>query len=123
MVSPTRATTAATPPRTTTVQPFFDARTGTWSYLVADIATRAAAVIDPVLDFDIKAGRTSTEGADEILTCLRTQGLTLQWILETHAHADHLSAARHIQQQAGGRIAIGRHITEVQATFRTLYNL
>jgi len=111
------------PQRSATVQPFFDARTGTWSYLVADTATRAAAVIDPVLDFDIKAARTSTEGADEILACLRAQGLTLQWILETHAHADHLSAARHIQRQAGGRIAIGEHITQVQATFRKLYNL
>ena len=109
--------------RSTSVQPFFDTRTGTWSYVVADLATKAAAVIDPVLDFDMKSARTSTQGADEILACLRAHGLVLQWILETHAHADHLSAARYLQQQAGGRIAIGQHITQVQATFRKLYNL
>jgi glyoxylase-like metal-dependent hydrolase (beta-lactamase superfamily II) len=107
----------------TAIQPFYDESTGTFSYVIADLATKAAAVIDPVLDFDIKAGRTSTRGADAILAHLAAQGLTLQWILETHAHADHLSAARHIQRQAGGRIAIGEHITQVQATFRKLYNL
>jgi glyoxylase-like metal-dependent hydrolase (beta-lactamase superfamily II) len=107
----------------TAIQPFYDESTGTFSYVIADLATKAAAVIDPVLDFDIKAGRTSTRGADAILAHLAAQGLTLQWILETHAHADHLSAARHIQRQAGGRIAIGEHIKQVQATFRKLYNL
>jgi glyoxylase-like metal-dependent hydrolase (beta-lactamase superfamily II) len=107
----------------TTIRPFFDAATGTCSYVIADTATKAAAVIDPVLDFDMKAGRTTTRGADAILAHLREHGLTLQWILETHAHADHLSAARHIQAEAGGRIGIGAHITQVQATFRKLYNL
>jgi glyoxylase-like metal-dependent hydrolase (beta-lactamase superfamily II) len=107
----------------TAIQPFYDESTGTFSYVIADLATKAAAVIDPVLDFDIKAGRTSTRGADAILAHLAARGLTLQWILETHAHADHLSAARHIQRQAGGRIAIGEHIKQVQATFRKLYNL
>ena len=105
------------------IQPFYDAATGTFSYVIADQATKAAAVIDPVLDFDMKSGRTSTGGADAILDHLRAHGLTLHWILETHAHADHLSAARHLQQQAGGRIGIGAHITQVQATFRKLYNL
>ena len=107
----------------TAIQPFFDGATGTFSYVIADVATKAAAVVDPVLDFEIKAGRTSTRGADRILAHLRSNGLTLQWILETHAHADHLSAARHLQNQAGGRIAIGAHITQVQAAFRKLYNL
>ena len=107
----------------TTIQPFFDAASGTYSYVIGDAATKAAAVVDPVLDFDMKAGRTGTRGADAILAHLRERGLTLQWILETHAHADHLSAARHIQGQAGGRIGIGAHITQVQATFRKLYNL
>jgi glyoxylase-like metal-dependent hydrolase (beta-lactamase superfamily II) len=107
----------------TAIQPFFDEGTGTFSYVIADVATKAAAVVDPVLDFEIKAGRTSTRGADRILAHLRENGLALQWILETHAHADHLSAARHLQQQAGGRIAIGAHITQVQAAFRKLYSL
>jgi glyoxylase-like metal-dependent hydrolase (beta-lactamase superfamily II) len=107
----------------TSIQPFYDDGTGTFSYVIADAATKAAAVVDPVLDFDIKAGRTGTQGADAILAHLAAQGLALQWVLETHAHADHLSAARHIQRQAGGRIAIGEHITQVQATFRKLYNL
>jgi glyoxylase-like metal-dependent hydrolase (beta-lactamase superfamily II) len=107
----------------TTIQPFHDAATGTFSYVIEDVATKTAAVVDPVLDFDMKSGRTSTGGADALLAHLRERGLALRWILETHAHADHLSAARHLQQQAGGRIGIGEHITQVQATFRKLYNL
>jgi glyoxylase-like metal-dependent hydrolase (beta-lactamase superfamily II) len=107
----------------TAIRPFFDEHTGTFSYVVADVATKHAAVVDPVLDFDMKSSRTSTRGADAILAHLRAEGLTLQWILETHAHADHLSAARHVQDRAGGRIAIGEHIRQVQATFRKLYNL
>ncbi len=107
----------------TTIQAFFDPRTWTVAYVVADPATRQAAVIDPVLDFDFKSGRTSTEQADRITAHVREQGLTVQWILETHAHADHLSAARHLQQQLGGRIAIGEHIRDVQAVFKKLYNL
>lgn len=107
----------------TTTQGFFDAVTGTISHVVWDRASRCAALIDPVLDFDYKAGRTGTTSADRLLDCVREHGLTVQWILETHAHADHLSAARYCQQQAGGRIAIGEKIREVQATFMTLYNL
>lgn len=107
----------------TTIQAFFDPRTGTVAYVVADLASRQAAVIDPVLDFDFKSGRTSTEQADRVIAHVREQGLTVQWILETHAHADHLSAARHLQQQLGGRIAIGEHIKDVQAVFKKLYNL
>lgn len=105
------------------VQAFHDDRTGTVSYVVHDTVTMHAAVIDPVLDFDFRSGRTSTVQADLILTCLRAQGLTLEWILETHAHADHLSAAGYLQDQAGGRIGIGERIRQVQATFKQLYNL
>ena len=107
----------------THVQAFHDEKTGTVSYVVADAATRCAAIIDPVLDFDFKSGRTRTEQADRLLAHVHAEGLTVQWILETHAHADHLSAARHLQERVGGRIAIGEHIREVQATFKKLYNL
>jgi glyoxylase-like metal-dependent hydrolase (beta-lactamase superfamily II) len=104
------------------IQGFHDPATGTVSYVVHDPATRQAAVIDPVLDYDPTAGRTTTRSADLLLTHLREQRLSLQWILETHAHADHLSAAPYLKQQAGGLVAIGEHIREVQATFGRLYN-
>jgi glyoxylase-like metal-dependent hydrolase (beta-lactamase superfamily II) len=107
----------------TTVQAFFDDTTGTVSYVVSDNATRRAAVIDPVLDFDFKSGTTSPVQADKVLAWLHAQHLELEWILETHAHADHLSAARYLQERAGGRIAIGEHIREVQAVFKKLFNL
>lgn len=107
----------------THVQPFFDPKTWTVSYVVSDPASGAAAVIDPVLDFDMKSGSTGTESADQVLAYLREHQLQVQWILETHAHADHLSAARYLQQQAGGKIAIGEHIRDVQAVFKKLYNL
>lgn len=105
------------------IQAFFDPKTSTVTYVVADPATRRAAVIDPVLDYDFKSGRTSTASADQVVAWVREQGLQIDWILETHAHADHLSAAQHIQQQLGGRIAIGEHIRAVQATFKKLFNL
>ena len=105
------------------IQGFHDATTGTVSYVVHDPVTRRAAVVDPVLDFEAASGRTSTHSADALLACLREQGLSLQWILETHVHADHLSAAPHLKRQAGGQIAIGEHIREVQAGFGRLYNL
>jgi glyoxylase-like metal-dependent hydrolase (beta-lactamase superfamily II) len=107
----------------TAIEPFYDPATGTVSYVVSDIATRAAAVIDPVLDFEIRSGRTRTDSADRIVSHVRNAGLTVQWILETHAHADHLSSARYIQGQVGGRIAIGENIRQVQAVFKKLYNL
>lgn len=107
----------------TTVQPFFDDKTWTVTYVIADTASRCSAIVDPVLDFDFKSGRTSTVQADKVLAYVREQGLRVQWILETHAHADHLSGARYLQAQVGGRIAIGERITEVQATFKKLYNL
>lgn len=108
---------------TAEIQAFFDPKTFTVSYVVADPATARAAVIDPVLDFDFKSGRTSTASADRIVEFLRQRGLQLDWILETHAHADHLSGACHIQQQAGGRIAIGSNIRQVQGVFKKLFNM
>ena len=107
----------------TTATPFFDPDTGTVSYVVSDSATRAAAIIDPVLDFEFRSGRTQTRSADRIIEHVRDAGLTVQWILETHAHADHLSSARYIHGVLGGRIAIGENIRQVQAVFKRLYNL
>ena len=107
----------------TTIQAFFDSSTWTVSYVVSDKATRAAAVIDPVLDYDFKSGHTGTKSADQVLAYLAQQQLTMEWILETHAHADHLSGARYLQEKVGGKIAIGENIREVQATFKKLYNL
>jgi glyoxylase-like metal-dependent hydrolase (beta-lactamase superfamily II) len=109
-------------PRATT-NAFYDPATGTVTYVVSDPVTRHAAVIDPVLDFDAKSGHTGTDSADRVLAYLQAQGLTLDWILETHAHADHLTAAPYVKRQAGGRIAIGERIREVQASFKKLFNL
>lgn len=107
----------------TTTRAFYDTQTGTVSYVVWDRATRRAAVIDPVLDFDFKSGRTGTASADAVLACLSDEQLQVDWILETHAHADHLSAARYLQGRVGGRIAIGENIRAVQAVFKKIYNL
>ena len=101
----------------------YHAETGTVSYVVWDSATRYAAVIDPVLDFDFRSGHTGTESVSRLVTCLDDNALSLQWILETHAHADHLSGAHELKLRAGGRIAIGENIREVQATFKKLYGL
>jgi len=105
-----------------TTQGFFDPNTWTVTYVVWDHATRCAAVVDPVLDYDFKSGHTSTASADRVLAYLRETGLKTEWILETHAHADHLSGARHLQERAGGRIAIGENIRAVQAISKKLYN-
>lgn len=105
------------------IESFFDPTTGTVTYVVYDEAGGHAAVIDPVLDFNPKSGRTMTHSADEVIAFIRKTGLTLDWILETHAHADHLSAASYIQEQLGGRIAIGEHITQVQVVFKKIFNL
>ena len=107
----------------TTTQGFFDPKTWTVSHVVWDHATRHAAIIDPVLDYDFKSGHTSTTSADRVLAYLAETGLQVDWILETHAHADHLSGARYLQERVGGRIAIGENIREVQATFKKIYNL
>jgi glyoxylase-like metal-dependent hydrolase (beta-lactamase superfamily II) len=107
----------------TTTQAFFDPNTWTVSYVLWCRATRRAAIIDPVLDFDFKSGHTGTASADQVLAYVRDHALHVDWILETHAHADHLSGARYLQERTGGRIAIGENIRQVQATFKKLYNL
>jgi glyoxylase-like metal-dependent hydrolase (beta-lactamase superfamily II) len=105
------------------VHPFRHESTGTWSYVVADPASRRSAIVDPVLDFDPRSGRSSAAGASALADCVREGGLTNEWILETHAHADHLSAAPWLQAAVGGKIAIGQGICEVQRTFRDILNL
>lgn len=105
------------------IEAFFDPQTWTVSYVLWDAETHRAALIDPVLDYNFKSGHTDTASADKLLDFVRRQDLAVDWILETHAHADHLSAARYLQGQVGGHIAIGEHIREVQAVFKKLYNL
>lgn len=105
------------------IESFFDPTTGTVTYVVYDEVGGHAAVIDPVLDFNPKSGRTLTHSADAVITFIAKTQLTLDWILETHAHADHLSAASYIQEQLGGRIAIGEHIQQVQVVFKKIFNL
>jgi glyoxylase-like metal-dependent hydrolase (beta-lactamase superfamily II) len=100
-----------------TVQPFFDRATGTASYLVSDPASGEAAIIDPVLDFEPGAARISTASSDSILRGVRDQGLSVRYVLETHAHADHLSAADHLRRKTGAKVVIGSRITEVQKAF------
>jgi glyoxylase-like metal-dependent hydrolase (beta-lactamase superfamily II) len=105
------------------VQPFFDPVTGTVSYVVYEQPGSACAVIDPVLDYDPKSSRTTTGSADRIVAFVREQQLQLQWILETHAHADHLTAAPWLREQLGGKIAIGGRIRTVQGVFQKIFNL
>ncbi|MES2511816.1 MAG: MBL fold metallo-hydrolase [Pseudomonadota bacterium] len=105
------------------IQAFFDSATWTVTYVVADVQARRAAIIDPVLDYDPKSGQTATGSADKVLAFLAAQGLQADWILETHAHADHLSAAHYMKQHTGARIAIGERIRAVQSTFRAVFNL
>lgn len=107
----------------TDVRAFFDEATNTVSYVIADPATGAATLIDPVLDFDPISGRTSTASADRLLGHVRADGLRVEWILETHIHADHLSAAPYLKGKVGGRIGIGEHIRRVQETFKALFNM
>jgi glyoxylase-like metal-dependent hydrolase (beta-lactamase superfamily II) len=104
------------------VKGFFDEETFTASYVVADPETGIAAIVDSVLDFDQPSGRTSTASADAIIAYVRERGLTVEWLLETHAHADHLSAAPYLQDRLGGRIAIGREILTVQKVFGEIFN-
>jgi glyoxylase-like metal-dependent hydrolase (beta-lactamase superfamily II) len=105
------------------VAPFHHAATGTWSYIVTDPATRVTAIIDPVLDYDWKSARTATQAADQLIAHCREHGLDVRWILETHAHADHLSAAQYLKREIGGEVAIGAGITSVQRTFKRLFGL
>jgi len=104
------------------VTAFFDDATNTVSYIVRDPAGRNCAVVDSVLDFDYASGRTDTASADAVIAFIRDNGLELAWILESHVHADHLSAAPYIQQQLGGKIGIGQNITMVQDTFGKVFN-
>jgi glyoxylase-like metal-dependent hydrolase (beta-lactamase superfamily II) len=105
------------------VSAFFDKATNTVSYLVADPSGSAAAVIDPVLDFDPASGRTSTSSADKIADAVRERGLHIEWLLETHVHADHLSASAYLKERLGGKIGIGEHVTRVQEVFSRLFDM
>ena len=104
------------------IKAFFDQPTYTVTYVVHDKETKCAAIIDSVFDFDPASGRTSFDSADEVIAYVKEQGLTVQWLLETHAHADHLSAAPYLQEKLGGKIAIGEHIVTVQDVFGKLFN-
>lgn len=101
----------------------FDEATHTVSYVVWDPATRRAAIIDPVLDYDHRTGRVSHRSADDLLGFVADQGLSVDWVLETHAHADHLSAAPYLKEKTGAPIGIGARITEVQRTFAPVFGL
>lgn len=105
------------------IKAFYDQITGTITYTIYDEAGGHAAIIDPVLDYDPKSGRTKTHLADQVIAFVHQQQLTIAWILETHAHADHLSAARYLQTELGGRIGIGEHITQVQSVFKKIFHL
>lgn len=104
------------------IKAFFDPATYTVTYVVHDVATKCAAIIDSVFDFDPASGRTSFDSADQVIAYVNKQGLKIEWLLETHAHADHLSAAPYLQQKLGGKIAIGEHIVTVQDVFGKLFN-
>ncbi|MFN4185976.1 MAG: MBL fold metallo-hydrolase [Hyphomonas sp.] len=104
-----------------TIKAFFDTATNTVTYLVWDAATREAVIIDPVLDFDPAPARLSTESADEVLAAAEAEGLKILWALDTHAHADHLSAADYVRQKTGAKVGIGAHITDVQKIFRPMF--
>jgi len=104
------------------VQHFFDEPTNTFSYVVRDPASQACAIIDSVLDFDYASGTTDVRSADEIVEYVRANGLSVEWILETHVHADHLSAAPYLHQKLGGKTGIGAHIRDVQEIFGKAFN-
>ena len=104
------------------IHAFFDEPTNTISYLVADPETRRAAVIDPVLDYDHKSGKGTVKSSDEILAKAAEAGYEIEWVLETHVHADHLSGAPYIKLKTGAKVAIGERIREVQKIFRPVFN-
>lgn len=107
---------------TAQIKTFFDEPTFTYSYVVSDPVTKKAAIVDSVMDYDHAAGRISYDSADAVIAYVREQGLEVEWILETHVHADHLSAAPYLREALGGKMAIGEHITTVQNTFGKLFN-
>jgi glyoxylase-like metal-dependent hydrolase (beta-lactamase superfamily II) len=104
------------------VKTFFDEATFTATHVVWDPETKAAAIIDSVKDYDPKSGRTSTGSADAVIDFVKSQGLTVEWILETHVHADHLTAAPYLKEKLGGKIAIGARINTVQGVFKKVFN-
>ncbi|UJP08316.1 MAG: MBL fold metallo-hydrolase [Nitrosomonas sp.] len=106
-----------------TIQAFYDPATWTVSYVVFDESGRNCAIIDPVLDYDPKSGRTGTHSADKLIAFIHERRLSVEWILETHAHADHLSSADYLKHQVGGKTGIGDHIPAVQKTFKKIFNL
>ncbi|MBV2131716.1 MBL fold metallo-hydrolase [Pseudomonas sp. MAP12] len=105
------------------VEAFFDPATFTYSYVVSDPESRQCALIDPVLDYDPAAGRTSHHNADKLIAYVREHGLTVQWILETHVHADHMSAGHYLKEQLGGQLGIGDQIPVIQQTFGKLFHV
>ena len=109
-------------PDNPTIRSFFDEATNTVSYLVSDPATKHAAIVDPVLDYDHSSGKASTRSADVILEAAAKDGLTIDWVLESHAHADHLSGAPYIKLKTGAKVGIGEHIRDVQKIFRPVFN-
>lgn len=104
------------------IKDFFDPISNTITYVVSDPETKACAVIDSVMDIDYPAGRITFDHADEVIAYIRSNGLTLEWLLETHVHADHLSAAPYIQEKLGGKIGIGEQVTVVQGVFGKVFN-
>lgn len=104
------------------VKAFFDESTKTVTYIVTDPKTKTCAIIDSVLDYEANSGRTRTHSADKLISYIQQENLTVAWILETHAHADHFSAAPYLQKQVGGTIAIGEHIPDIQRVFGGLFN-
>jgi glyoxylase-like metal-dependent hydrolase (beta-lactamase superfamily II) len=105
------------------IKSFFDKATWTFTYVVSDPEARVCIVIDPVLNYDPKSGRTLTQSADQVLEYITSNQLQLEWILETHAHADHLTAAKYLQDMLGGKIAIGEKVQKIQGVFKGIFNL
>lgn len=105
------------------IQDFFDPETWTYTYVVYEGEGSPCAIIDPVLNYDPKSGRTTTQSADEVIAFVKSHQLQVSWILETHAHADHLTAAPYLQSHLGGKLVIGDHITNVQTVFKGIFNL
>lgn len=105
------------------VKAFFDEATFTVSYVVSDPATKRAAIIDPVLDYEPHSGRTTTASAEALIAYVKDSQLSVDWILETHVHADHLSSAPHVRSELGGTTAIGAHVTAVQDVFKGIFNI
>jgi len=113
---------SAAPTSKVEITGFHDSETGTVSYIVVDPSTKRAAIIDPVLNYDPISGRTSTTSADQLLEVVRSRGLSVEWILETHVHADHITAAAYLRPLTGAKVAIGAEVTIVQKTFGLLFN-